>query len=206
MTTETETARAVASDLLSHHEAAVRTSIELVDRVTGADLRKPTPCADWTLHGLLTHMIAQHYGFAAASRGVGDHDPWKPRRLGEDPAADYRAAAEHVLAAFAEPGVLERKFPLPEFSPTHLFPGAQAVGFHFIDYVVHSWDVAKTLGVAVVFDAEVLDAARPVAAAVPGGSIRTAPGAAFAPEVPWSGSAALDEIVALLGRAPDWTN
>ncbi|WP_109525316.1 MULTISPECIES: TIGR03086 family metal-binding protein [Nocardia] len=193
-----------ASDLLAHHAAAVRTSIRIVDHVTPADLRKPTPCADWTLHGLLTHMIAQHRGFAAASRGIGEVERWKTRPLGDDPAGDYRASAEDVLAAFAEPGVLEREFPLPEFSPTHLFPGAQAVGFHFIDYVVHSWDVARTLGIPVDFDAAVLAAARPVAAAVPGGSIRTAPGSAFGPAVPWHGTATLDEIVAMLGRAPDW--
>ncbi|WP_405179522.1 TIGR03086 family metal-binding protein [Nocardia sp. NBC_01377] len=192
------------SDLLAHHAAVVRTSIRIVDHVTRADLRKPTPCADWTLHGLLAHMIAQHHGFAAASRGIGKAERWKTRPLGDDPAADYRASAEDVLAAFAEPGVLEREFPLPEFSPTHLFPGAQAVGFHFIDYVVHSWDVARTLGISVDFDAAVLAAARPVAAAVPGGSIRTAPGSAFGPAVPWHDTATLDEIVAMLGRAPDW--
>ncbi|MEV0295915.1 TIGR03086 family metal-binding protein [Nocardia sp. NPDC050710] len=192
------------SDLLAHHATAVRTSIDLVAQVTVADLSRPTPCADWTLHGLLTHMIAQHYGFAAASRGIGDPNQWKPRRLGDDPAADYRAAADYVLEAFAEPGVLARKFPLPEFSASHLFSGAQAVSFHFIDYVVHSWDVAQTLGLPVRFADAVLDAALPVAEAVPGGGARLVPGAAFAPAVSWSGDHALDEIVAMLGRAPSW--
>src|SRR5215831_5653179 len=80
---------------------AVRESVRLVAQVTAADLARPTPCADWTLHGLLRHMATQHYGFAAASAGDGDLTRWRLRPLGEDPVAAYRAAAECVLAAFA---------------------------------------------------------------------------------------------------------
>ncbi|MFQ6324742.1 TIGR03086 family metal-binding protein [Nocardia sp. CWNU-33] len=192
------------ADLVALDAQAVRTSIELVSHVTTADLAKPTPCADWTLHGLLTHMIAQHYGFAAAVRGEGDPVLWKLRRLGDDPAEDYRVAAEHVIAAFAEDGVLERKFRLPEFTTDFEFSGAQAVSFHFIDYVVHSWDIARTLGRTVSFDDSLLTAALVVAEVVPSGAARLAPGAAFAPEVTWSGDSTLDDIVAILGRSPNW--
>ncbi|KIA66232.1 TIGR03086 family metal-binding protein [Nocardia vulneris] len=191
-------------DLVAFDAQAVRASVALVEQVTGADLRKPTPCADWTLHGLLTHMIAQHHGFAAAMRGDSDPVVWKTRALGADPVASYQAAATDVLAAFAEPDVLDRKILLTEFSAEFQFSGAQAVSFHFIDYVVHSWDVAKTLGLPVQFDADLLDAAYSVAAAVPGGEIRLAPGAAFGPEVPWSTTDRLDRIVAMLGRSPQW--
>ena len=42
--------------------------------------------------------------------------------------------------------MLERGFSLPE-----IIPGAEsrcpAISFHFIDYVVHGWDVARALGV-----------------------------------------------------------
>src|ERR1700685_3712749 len=56
------------------------------------------------------------------------------------------AAAGGVLAAFAADGVLDRAFTLPEISPERRFPAPQAIGFHFIDYVVHGWDVARSLG------------------------------------------------------------
>jgi uncharacterized protein (TIGR03086 family) len=191
-------------DLVAFDAQAVRTSIELVSHVTTADLTKPTPCADWTLHGLLTHMITQHYGFAAAARGESDLALWKLRRLGDDPVESYRTAAEHVIAAFAEDGVPERKFPLPEFTTAFEFSGAQAVGFHFIDYVVHSWDVARTIGRTVSFDDDLLAAALGVAEVVPRGKARLAPGSAFAPEVGWFGDSTLDDIVAMLGRSPNW--
>jgi uncharacterized protein (TIGR03086 family) len=182
---------------------AVGTSVDLVARARPADMARPTPCADWTLHGLIAHMAAQHHGFAAAAAGDGDPAHWRPRRR-DDPVADYRAAAETALAAFAADGVLERQFPLPEFAAGALFPGRQAVSFHFIDYVAHSWDVAKALGLAVNFAPELLGAALGVARAVPGGAYRLAPGAAFAPAVTCAGGSPLDEVVALLGRSPGW--
>jgi uncharacterized protein (TIGR03086 family) len=183
---------------------AVRASLALVERATARDLARPTPCSDWTLHGLLRHMIAQHYGFAAASTGDSDMARWMLRPLGQDPVAAYRAAAECVLDAFAADGALDRDFPLPEITRDLMFPGRQAISFHFVDYVVHSWDVARTLGLPVDLDPAVVEAALRVAQAVPGGDARLAPGAAFGPVVDWTGGSALDRIVALLGRSPGW--
>jgi uncharacterized protein (TIGR03086 family) len=186
---------------------AVRASVDLVAQATARDLARPTPCADWTLHGLLRHMIAQHYGFAAASAGDGDLAQWMLRPLGHDLVAAYRAAAECVLDAFAADGALEREFPLPELKIGLMFPARQAISFHFVDYVVHSWDVARTLGLPLDLDPALLGAALRVAQAVPGGSARVEPGAAFGPAVDWDGGAGgsgLDQIVALLGRSPGW--
>lgn len=183
---------------------AVRASTELVNRAQPADMARPTPCADWTLRGLISHMATQHYGFAAAAAGDGDPARWRMRRLGDDPVAAYRASAETVLAAFSAEGVLDRQFTLPEFPAGQVFPARQAISFHFIDYLVHSWDVAKTLGLDVDFPPDLLDAALPVARAVPGGQSRLAPGAAFAPAMAWQGGSPTDQIVAILGRFPGW--
>jgi uncharacterized protein (TIGR03086 family) len=193
-----------AIDIVSLDAQAVRASTDLVAQLTAQDLARPTPCADWTLHGLLRHMIAQHHGFAAAASGDGDLAQWKVRTLDGDPADAYRAAAECVLAAFSADGVLDRGFPLPEIARGLMFPARQAISFHFVDYVVHSWDVARTLGAPLDFDPALLDVALSVAKAVPGGDARVAPGAAFAPGVDWPGGPGLDQIVALLGRSPDW--
>lgn len=184
--------------------AAVRASVELTGRARPADMARPTPCADWTLHGLVSHMAAQHYGFAAASAGDGDPARWLPRRLGTDPAAEYRASAEAVLAAFSADGVVRRQFPLPGFAAGPLFPARQAISFHFVDYVVHSWDVARALGLEARFTPELLEAAVRVAEAVPDGGTRLAPGSAFAPAVAWRGGSLLDRVVAALGRSPGW--
>jgi uncharacterized protein (TIGR03086 family) len=194
----------ITDDVVALDALAVRASVELVGRARPADMARPTPCTDWTLHGLISHMTAQHYGFAAAAAGDGDLARWRPRRLGSDPAADYRASAETVLAAFSADGVLDRQFPLPEFAAGPFFPARQAVSFHFVDYVVHSWDVAKALGIEAHFTRDLLNAALRVAQAVPDGEARLAPGSAFSPAVAWQDGSPLDQIAAVLGRSPGW--
>ena len=194
----------ITLDIVALDAQAVRASVELVARARPGDMARPTPCADWTLHGLIAHMATQHYGFAAAAAGDGDPGRWRARRLGSDPVADYRASAEAVLGAFRADGVLEREFTLPEFTPVTVFPARQAISFHFIDYVVHSWDVARALGADAEFGEDLLRAALPVARAVPQGQARLAPGAAFAPAVDCPDGSLLDQVVAILGRSPGW--
>jgi uncharacterized protein (TIGR03086 family) len=185
---------------------AVKTSAELVSHVTTGDLGKPTPCAAWNLGELLAHMTVQHYGFAAAARGNGaDPVVWQTPAPGSDPVAAYAEAVDVVLAAFAEDGVTERQFALPEISTERTFPGKQAIGFHLVDYVVHSWDVARSIELPVSLDDSVLAVALKVAEAVPTGPARLRPNAAFAPviESP-EGAGRLDRILMLLGRSPSW--
>ncbi|WP_235096674.1 TIGR03086 family metal-binding protein [Amycolatopsis decaplanina] len=181
-----------------------RTSLDLVTKITPADLAKPTPCSAWTLHGLLAHMATQHHGFAAAADGESHPDHWRLLPLGDDPIDTYRASVNRVLNAFAAHDLADRKFALPEFSTEITFTAEQALGFHFVDYLVHSWDVAKTLGLPVEFQKEVLDAGLGFAKAIPNGKSRDAPGAAFGPAVDATGPSDLDTIVALLGRSPSW--
>jgi uncharacterized protein (TIGR03086 family) len=184
---------------------AVRASVQIVSQVGAADLARPTPCPDWTLAELLAHMTAQHNGFAAAAAGDGaDLDHWQTGAPVADPVGEYAAAAERVTAAFAAAGVLAGEFVLPEISPKLRFPAAEAIGFHFVDYVVHGWDVARALGRGYDLDPDVLAAALPIARAVPDGERRRRPGAGFAPQVAASSGGLLDQIVALLGRRPDW--
>ncbi|MEV8636592.1 TIGR03086 family metal-binding protein [Streptosporangium sp. NPDC051023] len=190
---------------------AVRASVDVVARATVDDLGRPTPCAGWTLADLLAHMTVQHHGFAAAARGAGaDLAVWKVRPLGDDAVPLYIKAAEDVLAAFAEDGVLEREFTLPEFTQPEfgrgpVFPAAQAIGFHFIDYLVHAWDVARSLGVEFTPASDLAEAAWPITLAVPDDERRTRPGAAFQPSLPAPGDAPrFDRILALLGRSPTW--
>ena len=152
------------------------------------------------------HMTAQHYGWTAAAAGHGaDLSAWQPGPPVADPIGEYAEAARRVLEAFSDEGVLEREFALAEISPVLRFPAAQAISFHFIDYLVHGWDVARSLGVDYRPEPGVLAAALPVALAVPGGKARERDGAAFAPglEVP-ARAGTLDQILSLLGRSPSW--
>jgi uncharacterized protein (TIGR03086 family) len=195
------------ADIRDLDAMAVRASADVVDGIKPVDLSRPTPCSEWTLGALLAHMTVQHQGFAAASAGRGaDPEVWKVGAPSPDPVADYVMAAELVIAAFAEPGVMESGFAIPEIMPGMEFPAPQAISFHFIDYVVHGWDVARSLGQAYELDAGLVEAALPVAEAVPEGERRLRPGAAFRPGLSApDGARPMDRILAMLGRDPDWT-
>lgn len=193
-------------DIREVNRRAVRASVEVVSRVGPEHLDRATPCAAWTLGELLAHMTVQHRGFAAAAGGRGS-DPavWQVRPVGADPVAAYVDAADRVLVEFAADGVLQREFVLPELSTRRTFPGVRAIGFHTVDYVVHGWDVARSLGVAVELDPELVAATLRMAREVPDGAGRIEPGAAFAPAIAAPADASpLDRLVSALGRTPGW--
>ncbi len=201
----------IASDILPLHRTAVLASVDAVNAVTRDDLARPTPCAGWDLATLLAHMTVQHRGFAAAARGGTDLEVWDPSTvsdaLASDPAGSYSAAADDVLDAFKADGVLDATFALPEFGPGATFPGAMAIGFHFVDYVVHGWDVARSIGAAFELPRDVIAAVLPIAFAVPDGEFRTAEGSPFRRAVAVDDEAGdMDRVLAHLGRSPAWTS
>ena len=185
--------------------AAVLAAAAVACRIRPGDLGRATPCDGWTVAGLLSHLSVQHRGFAAAARGEGgDLASWAPPPPAPDPVADFLAASAEVLTAFAADGVGPTPFRLPEISTSVEFPAAQAMSFHFIDYVVHSWDLARSIGSRPDLDQPVLEAAWQVAQLVPD-EARGRPGSPFGPKVAVPADAPLlDRIVAHLGRSPDW--
>ncbi len=194
-------------DIRELNRNAIRGCGAVVDQLRPTDMGRPTPCAGWKLTDLMAHMEAQHRGFAAAARGDGHRlDVWELRKTScEDAVASYLAAADDVMTAFAEDGVLERRFTLPEISSELTFQAERAIGFHLVDYVVHGWDVARSLGATYAPDPAAVEAALDITVGLPDGPERLTPGAAFAPgrgadpTLP-----ALDRMVAMLGRSPTW--
>ena len=82
-------------------------------------------------------------------------------------------------------------FALPEFGPGATFPGALAIGFHFVDYVVHGWDVARAIDAPFELPADVV-------AAVALGARFTLIGRAYLYGLMAGGEAGVDRAIQIL--------
>jgi uncharacterized protein (TIGR03086 family) len=189
--------------LAAPHRRALDAATSVVRGLRAGQLSLPSPCAGWDLRALLEHMIGQNHGFAdaVASGAAVPASAFAPRTFADADVADvWEVSAERVASAFAEaPG--ERDVLLVEISPERRFPVTTALGFHLLDTVVHTWDVATTVGLEHRPDHELAALVNVQAAAVPAGLAREGAGAAFAPPItvspdadPWT------TALALLGR------
>ncbi len=166
------------------HRRALGQAGEIVVLAQAVDLVRSTPCAGWDLQALLTHMIGQNDGFAAAVT-TGDAPPSAYTRtavIGCDLAPEWHRSADRVLAAFAHAHT-GSEVRLIEIDADSTFPVGVAVGMHLLDTVMHTWDVVSSLGAPYRPDDELLNIVAAGAKQVPAGVSRTRPGAAFAPAV-----------------------
>lgn len=198
---------AVGSEhLLRLHTRAQDLVNSLLPDLPVESLERETPCSDWTLNGLLGHVVGQNVGLTQAIWGGGqERSAWRPILLGSDPAQDVAESASALVSALADRG-LDGTVWMPELSPAAPIPARVALLAHLVDTVVHGWDVAVSLGRSYVVPDDVLAVAAAVAQAVPDGANRTGPdpARAFAPalHVPVQGK--LEILLAHLGRDPRW--
>ena len=191
-------------DFRPHDLSALLLSQEIVDQVTDEQWDLPTPCAPWTVRDLLSHMVSQHLRFDAVARGEDPElaCPLDKAELGTDPAATYRSAAQSLTSSFAAASD-ETTVLLPEIGRP--IPLSALIAFHFFDFMVHSWDVAASIGAPYAPPAELSALAYQVGQVIPDSS--RIPGGSFAPVVEVSSDA--DELATLLapaGRDPQWPN
>jgi len=199
-------------DILDLDRRALAAAGDQVARVSAGQLGDPTPCLHWTLRDLLAHMVAHNHGFAAAARGeTVPAAVWDGGQVGDDPYPAYLESARLASDAFAAPGALDRQIELPGLGA---FPLRIAIGFHFVDYLIHGWDVARAIGAASGpgsgpdggADSELTATALKFASRWPDSPPARGPGSPFGPkvEVP-AGAPPFDRLLGLLGRPPDWT-
>jgi uncharacterized protein (TIGR03086 family) len=96
-------------------------------------LDEPTPCAQFTVRGVLEHMIGGATIFAAAYRGEAAPEP----DFG-DPIAGVQSALGELAASITAPGALERTI----HAPFGDVDGESFAHFVVLDGLVHGWDLA----------------------------------------------------------------
>jgi uncharacterized protein (TIGR03086 family) len=101
--------------------------------ITPDQLDRPTPCAEFTVRGVLEHMVGGATMFAAAYRGETAPDPEVDDVLGA-----IGPTLEGLGAAMSAPGALDRTIAAP-FGEV---PGDAFARFVVLDGLVHGWDLA----------------------------------------------------------------
>ncbi|MDE9367270.1 TIGR03086 family metal-binding protein [Luteipulveratus sp. YIM 133132] len=188
----------MSRDLRPLHRQALQAAGERVRRVRDGDLLLATPCAGWTLADLLAHLVGQHRGFAAALRdGTAAPEAYRPVPFTQDA---WASSADELTEAFAAAD-LDRPVLQLELHPTRPLPGSFLLGAQLLDTVVHTWDVAASLGESYVPPPAHQQVVLELAERIPDGAERRSEGAAFAPAraVPGDG---WDRALGLLGRDP----
>lgn len=178
---------------------------EVVMQVRPAHLWFPTPCPDWTVRGLLRHIVSANQGFAqAAIHGSAPSRAWSGGRLGDNPAGAYRRSNARVADAFADGGALDRLVEVREFGS---FPRRLALTFHQLFCLVHAWDLARAIDVPYDPPPDLVEPAFALARRIPDTDAVRGPGAAFERSVKVPGDAPdFDQLLGLLGRNPAWVS
>jgi uncharacterized protein (TIGR03086 family) len=170
---------------------------ELIAGITPQQWSRPTPCTDWDVRTLVTHLSDGNHRFATAL-GEGSSSTSHPPQAGptgDDLVTAYRDSADTVVAAFRQPGALARMVTVP-FGTV---PGAVAVHLRLTEALVHGWDLAQATGQVAAFPEDLaeqeLTFTRDALGALPPGR------SPFAPPTPAPDTApALDRLAACLGR------
>jgi uncharacterized protein (TIGR03086 family) len=116
-----------------------------IDRIDAGQWHATTPCADWDVRALVNHVTgeqlwAPHLLAGETIEQVGDR--YDGDVLGDDPVAAWHRALPPSVAAFAEPGALDRT--------VHLSYGDESCREYLLqmltDMAVHGWDLARATG------------------------------------------------------------
>ena len=115
---------------------------DVLSNVTPEQMSLPTVNDDWNVRALINHLVlgnqwmAQVIREGAAPRPSGD-------AIGERAPVDaYEESWQRLIAAFEEPGALERTVVMP-FGEV---PGTAMAALRFSDTVAHAWDLAQATG------------------------------------------------------------
>ena len=114
---------------------------DLIEGVREEQWSAPTPCADWTVHELVNHLVGMNLVFAAL---LSDEAPPErgADRIGKNPVGAYRESGSVLKAAFDRPGVLERTYHGPLGAAT----GRDRLQVRLYDLLAHGWDLARATG------------------------------------------------------------
>jgi uncharacterized protein (TIGR03086 family) len=174
----------------------IPTLTAIVDQIEPTDLNKPTPCANFSVQGVLDHMIGLGTTFVPAFTGVAATDaPTSDAVAGDVPAATFKQVMNNLLDAVNSDGAMERTIT----SPFGDVPGSVFARFVAFDGLIHGYDLASSTSQNYDLPDDVVAAVTSFANEAVTSDMRD--GDTFAhPTTAPSGANILEELVAFSGR------
>jgi uncharacterized protein (TIGR03086 family) len=186
-------------DPLDAHGRAMDVFDRAMHKVGIGDWDSPTPCAEWTVRDLVTHLVSEQLWVPDLLAGktvdeVGDK--YDGDVLEDDPMHAWTESSQAARAAWLQPGSLVTRVHL-SFEEAD---GAEYCWQMTTDLAVHGWDLATAVGAEAGIDDElataVIEYVEPALRRWDGQTF-------FAPPVPVADDAdPQSRLVALLGRNP----
>jgi uncharacterized protein (TIGR03086 family) len=177
----------------------------LAEAVTDDQLGNATPCPKYAVHHLLGHLLGLSAAFCdAARKDLGATTDTPPTDSVPDIGPGWREDLPKVLDELAEAW----RDPAAWTGMTRAggvdLPGEIAAAVAVDELVVHGWDLARATGQELPWADDLaeheLDFSRDLLTRLPEGRRPFGPSRPVAHDAP-----AIDRLVALLGRTPQWS-
>lgn len=130
------------TDTRELYRRAMTQTGSIIEAVRDDQLGLPTPCDEWDVRTLMSHITGVVTRVALLGEG---HDilsvsPFTD--LGNDRAGTYRAACDRAVAAWDDDAKLDALYAVPWGKA----PGRAALGGYVRELLAHGWDLAVATG------------------------------------------------------------
>jgi uncharacterized protein (TIGR03086 family) len=176
-------------------DAAALTALRCeVGSVSATEWKRPTPCVGWNVTDLVEHMTTEHEAILAPFLG--------PVEAQTDLSAAFAASADRWIAAFGSEKGSPPTILVPKFGVA--LPTNAVLHVHFMDMIVHRWDLARARATPFSVPDTWLGIALMTARSIsPESPLRDPLGPSYAAALPSTADAPqLDQLLAALGRQP----
>lgn len=140
--------RVVTAETYDPGEVLNRAGLEFERRlraVAPGQWDAPTPCEGWSVRDLVDHVVGGNRLAQVLMRGASAEEAValvRDTRTRGDALGDFAASRDEQVAAFREPGALDRTV----HHPIGDIPSAQLLQFRVADLTLHAWDLARAIG------------------------------------------------------------
>ena len=185
-------------DMADRHRQVCKAFGDEVSAV-GDQWEAQSPCSEWDARGVLEHVIGFHDVLLLRPLAA------KPRRPKGDPVGRWAATFAAVDLVLSRPDLFDGVVDVPVVgnNPPSRVDAARIVPLLSLDVLVHTWDLGRAAGHEVTLDPDLcrrfLDGLPSDDAALSRTGMYDSPRPAPA------GSDAQAELLARLGRVPDWS-